>query len=196
MDKSKPRTLRKILLALGKIARSGERISVSKILDGIGRSSFGPLLLLPGLIMITPGVSDIPGVPVILGIFIILISAQLLFGRDYFWLPDWLLERKVDSHKIRKTAVYLRKPARMIDKHLNERLHPLIGDMGAKAISIVAIFLALATPVSELIPFSATLIGAAIAAFGLALIARDGYTCLIGWIFTALTIVLGATAVF
>ncbi len=196
MENGKPRTLRQILLALARTAHGGEEISVSKILDGIGRSSFGPLLLVPGLIMATPGLADIPGVPVILGIFIILISGQLLFGRDHFWLPAWLLERKVDSRKIRKTAVYLRKPARLIDKHLNERLHPLIGDSGARAVSMVAIFLSLATPVSEIIPFSATLIGAAIAAFGLALIARDGYSALVGWIFTALTFGVGAVALF
>ncbi len=197
MEKNeKPRTLREILLSLGKSARDGDRIPVSHILEGIGSSSFGPLLLVPGLVMATPGIADIPGVPVILGIFVILISGQLLLGRKHFWLPAWLLNKKVDSRKLRKTAVYLRKPARAIDRHLNERLHPLIGHNGARAMCVATILLSLATPGAELIPFSATVIGAAIAAFGLALVARDGYTALIGWVFTALTFWLGAAAAF
>lgn len=53
----------------------------------IGRRSFGPLLLMAGLIILAPVVGDIPGVPSIMGVFIVLVSVQLLIGQEHFWLP-------------------------------------------------------------------------------------------------------------
>ena len=47
-------------------------------------------------------------------------------------------------------------------------------------------------PVMEVIPFSANAAGAALTAFGLSLIARDGLLALIAFTFTAITIGLVA----
>ena len=60
---------------------------------------------------------------------------------------------------------------------------------GASATRVIAAFcvlIALGMPPMEMIPFSANLAGAALAAFGLALIARDGVLALIAFAFTAI----------
>lgn len=45
-------------------------------MDEVGRKSFGPLLLLAGLNMTAPVIGDIPGVPVILGVFVLLVARR------------------------------------------------------------------------------------------------------------------------
>lgn len=165
-------------------------------MDEVGRRSFGPLLLLAGLLMAAPVIGDIPGVPVILGIFVVLVSAQVLFGRDHFWLPQWLLKRSVKAGKMKKTAQkWLRKPARFIDRFLKRRLTFLVNGWGGRAVAIGASLMAISTPVAEFIPFSANGVGASIALFGLGLIAHDGLMVLFGWAVLALTVGLATSAV-
>ena len=187
-----PESLNDLLDRLDHVAANNRAVSVDLIMDELGRRSYGPLLLFAAIIMAAPGVGDIPGVPVVLGLFIFLISAQLLIRRDqdHFWLPNWLLKREVSAEKFRKTiSKWLRKPARFIDRFLDRRLEILTGSAGGKAIAIVSILLALSTPIAEFIPFSANGIGFSILFFSLALIARDGLLALMGW--SVVTLIIG-----
>lgn len=175
-------------------AEERDKVTLDLMMDEIGRRSFGPLLLLAGIIMAAPGVGDIPGVPTVLGLFVLLIAGQVLFGRDHFWLPQWLLKRSVDSDKLKKnTRKWLRRPARFVDRFLRHRLAILVGGWGARAITLACALLALATPVTEFIPFSANGVGGALCLFGLALIAMDGLMALIGWIVVLATVVVATT---
>lgn len=54
-------------------------------------------------------------------------------------------------------------------------------------IASIALLIGLAQPFMELVPFSANGAGAALTAFGLALIARDGVVALVAMAFTMLT---------
>ena len=190
-----PKNLEELVDRFDDATERRDEVSLDFMMDEVGRRSFGPLLLFPGLIMTAPVIGDIPGVPVVLGIFILFISVQLLFGRDHFWLPQWLLRRSVSCGKLKKaTGNWLRKSARFIDRFLKKRMQYLTGSNGARAIAIVCSLLALATPIAEFIPFSANGVGLAIAIFGLALIAHDGLVALIGWIVVAATVILAAQA--
>lgn len=191
-----PKNLEDLVARLEDAAGKGDRVSLDVMMDEVGRRSFGPLLLLGGLLMAAPVIGDIPGVPVLLGVFVLLVAVQLLFGRDRFWLPQWLLKRSVDSGKVKKTSQkWLRRPARFTDRFLRRRLQALTGGAGARAMAVGAALLALATPVAEFIPFSANGVGAAIALFGLALIAHDGLMALIGWVALIATVALATFAV-
>lgn len=197
MDQRKPpKNLKELLDRLEAAAEKSDQVSLDLIMDEIGRKSFGPLLLLGGVIMMAPVIGDIPGVPVILGLFVLLVAGQMVLGRDHFWLPQWLLKRSMAAEKVKKTTrKWLRKPARFIDRFLRHRLPALVGAGGARAIAIASILLALATPIAEFIPFSANGVGAGIAIFGLALIAHDGVVALVGWIVVAVTVGLAAYGV-
>ncbi len=190
-----PKSLSEVVDRLEKAAESGGEVSLSDMMDEVGRRSFGPLLLLAGLIMSAPVIGDIPGVPVLLGLFVLLIAVQMVFGRRHFWLPQWLLKRSVKAEKLGHTIrKWLRRPARFIDRFLRHRLPILVGTGGARAIAVASSLLALTTPFAEFIPFSANGIGAAIMLFGLALIAHDGVMALLGWLAVALTVALGTWA--
>ncbi|NKE71660.1 exopolysaccharide biosynthesis protein [Candidatus Manganitrophus noduliformans] len=168
-------------------AADDDRVSLDAILDVVGRSSFGPLLLVAGLVTLAPIIGDIPGVPTIVAVFVLLTAGQLLFRREHIWLPRWLLKRSVARNKLCKALGWLRRPARFVDRLLRPRLTIFTQGAGIYAVAIGCIVIAAAMPVMELVPFSANGAGAALTAFGLSLIARDGLLALLAFLFTAAT---------
>lgn len=191
MSKEQPVTdLEELFDCIGDAAAQNphEKVSIDSIMDMIGRRSFGPLLLLAGLIILAPVIGDIPGVPSIMGMFIFLVAIQLLIGQEHFWLPNWLLQRAVPVDKLIKAVEWLRKPAHYIDKLIRPRLPLFVNGIAKYLIAVVCILIALMLPFMEVIPFSANVGGLALVAFGLALIARDGLLALFSFILTGLTV--------
>ena len=167
-------------------AATDERVTVDAMLEAVGRRSFGPLILLAGLVTLSP-VGDIPGVPTMVAVLVLLLSAQLLWGRSSFWLPGWLLRKSIARTKMTKSIGWLERPARFIDRFLRPRLSMFVEGFAVRVIATVSLLISLAMPVMEVIPFSASGAGAALTAFGLALIARDGLMALLALIFTVTT---------
>jgi len=171
-------------------AHERERISLDAILDAVGRRSFGPLLLVAGLATLAPIIGDIPGVPTLMAVLVLLTAGQLLFRREHIWLPHWLLNRSVAHDKLCKALDWLRPPARFLDRWLRPRLTVLTRGVGLSVIAVACLLVALAMPAMEMVPFSANGAGAALTAFGLALISRDGLLALF-----ALTVMAGTFGV-
>jgi hypothetical protein len=107
--------LEQLLDRVSEAAHDGDRVSLGAILEVVGRRSFGPLLLVAGLVTLAPIIGDIPGMPTIMAVLVLLIAGQLLFRREHFWLPHWLLKRSVAQDKLHKALTWLRPPARFID---------------------------------------------------------------------------------
>lgn len=156
------------------VSENSEKISLGMVLDAVGEHSFAPLLLITGLIMLAPGPADIPGVPVILGLFVIGIAIQPLMRHEHIWVPRWMEKREISSRRAKKMVGWLRRPAGWIDHVIKQRYTWLVDHAGVSVIAVACILIAASTPVLEFVPFSANLAGAAITAFGLALLARDG----------------------
>jgi hypothetical protein len=165
--------LEQLLDRMGQAAEDRERITLADIMEAVGSRSFGPLLLLAGVITLSPA-SGIPGVPTAMAVFLLLIAAQLLFHKQHFWLPDLLLRRSLPKNKYEKALAWMRPLARWVDRWLRPRLQALTHGPGVYFVAIVCIIIAACMPVMELIPFTATSAGAALTAFGLSLISRDG----------------------
>ena len=70
---------------------SGEKVSVGAMLDAVGRRSYGPLLLLLGFVSISP-LTIIPGANWLVALIILLIAAQIVFGKKFPWVPRRILE--------------------------------------------------------------------------------------------------------
>ena len=138
--------------------------------------------------MLAPIIGDIPGVPVMMGVMVVLTAGQLLFHREHLWLPRWLLKRSVAQDKLDKALGWMRPPARFVDRLLRQRLTMFTEGTGVYIIAIVCIVIAAATPVMEAVPFSANGAGAALTAFALSLIAHDGLLALLAFLFTAGTL--------
>jgi hypothetical protein len=150
------------------------------LLDAVGRRSFGPLLIVAGLIVLAPVVGDIPGMPTIMGIFVATVAAQIVMGRTHVWLPQWMLSRSVRSSKLTKPLRWLRRPARWIDGLTRPRLQALVGGVASRVVAGICLGVAAVMPLMEVVPFSANAAGLVLVVFGLALIVGDGLMVLIG----------------
>lgn len=175
-----PKSLQQLLERLDAAAISTEpkQVSIAVMMEAIGDRSFGPLLLFGGLILASP-LSGIPGMPTTMSLFVLLIALQLLIHKHHFWLPEWLLRRSISASKLHKATKAVRRPASFIDRCTRPRLTFFAGTISAHLIAFICVLVALGTPAMEVVPFSATLAGAALSIFGLSLIARDGLLVLL-----------------
>lgn len=162
------------------------RVSLGTIVESVGDRSFGPLLLMVGVIMTSP-LSGMPGVPTTMGALVLLIAGQLLFRRDHFWLPRWVLRRSMEQSRVRRAVDWLRPLARFVDRWLRPRLPAFIRGISIYLISLVCAVIAAVMPMMELVPFSAHVAGLALTAFGLALISRDGLLALLAFLATSVS---------
>ncbi|MGP8291535.1 exopolysaccharide biosynthesis protein [Halomonas sp.] len=181
--------LTELIQTMEQMEREAPRVSVDDIVDAVGRRSFGPLLLIAGLITLAPVIGDIPGMPTLMAALVLLVSTQLLAGRKTFWLPKWLLNRSVSRKGFDKAIHALKKPAQWVDNLLGMRLKWMTGYAGIRATALACLLVAVAMPPMEFIPFSANGAGLALTLFGLGLVARDGLVLSLGFLITTATFV-------
>ena len=179
--------LTELINAMEQMERENAQVSVDDVVHAVGRRSFGPLLLLAGLITLAPIIGDIPGMPTLMAVLVLLTSSQLLVGRETFWLPKWLLKRSLSRQKFDKALHYMKKPAKWVDGLLGVRLAWMTGYIGIRVTAFACLLVALAMPPMEFIPFSANGAGLALTLFGLGLVARDGLMLALGFLLTGVT---------
>ncbi|WP_083023497.1 exopolysaccharide biosynthesis protein [Vreelandella lionensis] len=179
--------LTELIHTMEKMEGEKSQVSVDDVVHAVGRRSFGPLLLLAGLITLAPILGDIPGMPTLMASLVLLTSVQLLIGRETFWLPGWLLNRSLSRKKFDKALHYMKKPAKWVDSLLVVRLAGMTGYIGIRVTAVACLLVALAMPPMEVIPFSANGAGLALTLFGLGLVARDGLMLALGFLLTGVT---------
>lgn len=174
-------------------ARQGQNtVSLERLMDTIGRRSFGPMLLLIGVILVSP-LSGIPGLPSTMGVAVFLLSLQMLLRRKYIWLPGWILRRSISEEKLATAAGWMRRPARVVDRILRERLSFLVDGPASWPLALLSLLLAITLPLLEPLPFAASSAGVALTCIGLAMIAHDGVLVLIAY---AATLGIGGVIVY
>lgn len=174
--------------------RRKSRITVGEILEVVGPCSFAPLLILVGLLITSP-LSGIPLFPTVAGAIVLMTTLQLLFGRRKVWLPQSLLTLSVPKSRFRAALGWLHTPARAIDRHTETRMPRWVHGPSVYAIALVCMVLAGLMPLMEFVPFSATLAGVMLTTFGVALVARDGLLCVLGYGMTGAIIFMIVTFV-
>jgi hypothetical protein len=168
-------------------------ISVQEIVESVGQRSFGALLLVPGLIVLSP-ISGIPGVPTLGGIAVLLIAGQMLIGRESFWLPGFIVRRTITRERMGKGRGFLLPVARFVDRVIRPRLTRLTKAPFSYVIAATCVLIALVMPPLEAILFANVATAAAISAFGLSLVAHDGLLALVAFGFTGGAIGMAVTA--
>jgi hypothetical protein len=188
-DEESVSSLQELLDKLEESTEGEDRICIEQVHKAAGRRSFGPVLLIPGLIAASP-LSGIPGSPSVVGIMVLLISGQMLIGRSEFWLPGFVLKRSISQSRFEKALRVLRPVARFVDKLIKPRMRWFVNGIATYMIAVVCLLLALTAPILEALPFAITGVGAAVTAFGLALIGDDGLIALIALIICIATAVI------
>jgi len=179
-----------LLARLQKAGQDERSVSLRAILDSVGRRSFAPFLLIAGVITLAPLIGDIPGVPTLMALLVILSAFQLLIGRDHIWLPAWLLERRVSRVRFAKALALMARPAGWVDRLLRRRLVGLTRPPAHLPIALTCLLIALAMPPMEVVPFTANGAGLALTLFALALLANDGLMALLAYTLTGGTLAL------
>lgn len=181
--------LQQLLDQIGRASNERQRVTLGQVVDSVGRRSFGPLLSVVGLILVSP-LSIIPGLPTTMGVFVLLISIQLLAVRRELWLPAWLKRRSLASQDLDRALARMRPVARFVDRWLRRRLTLLVHGPTEYLIAALCLAIALCMPLMEVVPMSASSAGVVFTAFGLALLYHDGLLALIALLFTATTLSL------
>lgn len=169
----RPRRMSEVLAELA--TREDDRIRLADLLTAVGDRAFGAIMVVlaaPNIIPLPPGSSAIFALP------LILVTAQLAVGRRVLWLPRVLSERALPrvafADIVRRLMPYLLR----VERVLAPRFQFLFGPIGDRVIGGTCLLMALVLFLP--IPFGNFPPAIAMAAFGLALLERDGVFVMIG----------------
>lgn len=152
---------------------NGSETRVRDIVEALGRASFTPHLMLPALAVASP-LSGIPLVSSTCGIWIALVSAQMILHRDHIWLPDFLMRRGISSQRLKTAIEKLMTPAAWIDRLTRRRLSFLLRPPFSWLLQLTCLAAGLSMPVLELVPFTSSILGVVVFLLSLAMLAKDG----------------------
>lgn len=157
-------------------------VTVGEIVHRFGRRAFGALLFFfsaPNWLPLPPGSSTFLALP------LVLLTPQIAVGIQGPWLPRFIDDREMKRPDLAKNLRRLIPLLQRIEKVSRPRLGFLFGAVGDRVIGLtcfaLALVLLLPIPLGNMAP------AAAIAAFGLAMVQRDGILALIGYATTALS---------
>jgi hypothetical protein len=165
--------------------------SLGDLRDALGDRGFGVLLFifaLPNLIPV-----NIPLLSAVLGAPLVLLAAQLTYGRHKPWFPHWLARQSISRQNfetiVLRALPYLERTERL----LRPRLTPLLSWTGERLIGVglLVLTVVLALPV----PFGNWLPAFAICIVGLAMVEKDGLAVLVGFAVGAFSLVVAGTVV-
>lgn len=170
---------------------TGPRITLGALRDALGDRGFGVLLFIFALPNLVP--VNIPLLSAVLGLPLVLLAAQLSYGRHKPWFPDWLTDqtfsRQGFAAVVTRALPYLERAERL----LRPRLTVLLSWTGERLIGIAILILALVLALP--IPFANWLPACAIAIIALAIVEKDGVAVLIGLVVGVLSLIVAATVV-
>jgi hypothetical protein len=168
-------------------------VSISHIRDVMGNRSFAPMLVLFGafnMIPLPPGASAFLGLP------LIIVTAQMVYGTKRAWLPKFVLNRSLAAEQFRSVADWIIPRLQRLERLIRPRYWPFWRRQGDRVIGLFALVMAititLPIPLGNWLPAFSTVL------LGLALSERDGLLFAMGTIVgvaaLALVASLGAAA--
>ncbi len=189
----RPRRLSDLFAQLAKDAQGP--VSLGHIRDALGNRSFAPLLVLFAafnLLPLPPGASAVLGVP------LIIVSAQMVYGAKQTWLPSYVSERSLSADTFRKMMEWIIPRLIRIERVIRPRYWPFWRRRGDRIIGLLALVLAIVVTLP--IPLGNWLPAFATALLGLALSERDGLLLAVGGAvsvasFCVIAAVIGAAGV-
>lgn len=174
------------VLKEAKSAVDGDTVTVGEIMDSISKRGFGPLLLVPALISISP-VGTIPGMSVVTGSLIALVAVHMLLGQQHPWIPQRLEEFEFSREKYESGIEKALPWAKWAGKWVRERWGLMVEQPLYYVTPAVMFLLALTYYPLALVPMGVLLPGLANTMFAIGLTARDGVLIVFGHICTIAT---------
>lgn len=167
-----PKTISEVLTALlaeGTPSADGT-IALEEMVAALKHRAFGILYLLFGLPSCLPMP---PGIPVLCGIVVGVVSVQMLLGQQTLVLPPWLGKRRVSRALLGSVVDKSSRFLGVLERLSRPRFPALSGDLMRRAVGMAGIALAVAL-MAPIPVFGGIPAGIAVTILGLAFTQRDG----------------------
>ena len=138
--------------------------------------AYGPLIVVfaaPNMLPVA-----LPGISAVLGAPLILLTAQLMLGRDRPWLPGFLRRRSLARASFEGLVARIVPRIRRIEQMVSPRLLLMTGMLGKRVIGALGLVLALIIMLP--VPFGNAVPGLALVVMSVGLLGRDGLAVLAG----------------
>jgi hypothetical protein len=169
-------------------ALPGERIAVSTIVAALRDRTYALLVVLLGLPNCLPMP---PPIPLVCGLVLVFVAAQMLAGRVMPWLPPSLLSRSIGKPVLTRAVDRAVPLLIRLERFSRPRLTVLGGAYAIPVLGLLILVLALGLIVAA--PFIGQIpLGLAVCLVGLGLVERDGLLIIAGAVFGALGLALSA----
>jgi hypothetical protein len=149
-------------------------ITLGEVLAAVGERSFGALLVILAIPNMVAGL--IPGLSILLGLPLLLVSLQLLIGAEKPWLPQRLARLEIQRTDLRRILERTRRVLRRLERALRPRLEFLTASWAERLIGLGCV--ALSILVFLPIPFANLVPATGIMLFGFSMLERDGLMAL------------------
>ena len=157
----------------------GDKVSFGDLLELWEDRTFGPIFTLLGLLIVLPPLGAIPGLPLIIGMVLILFAFQMMVGSTHPWVPETIENLSVSKKKVRKAHEKSQGVLQELDAWVTDRLSWAISQPARQIAAGVVMMLGLTLIPLEMVPFAVAVPGLAITMIGLAIFARDGLLMLL-----------------
>jgi hypothetical protein len=167
-----------------------DRISLSELARQLHSRVWGGLLVIFAAINVIPLP---PGTNTFIAIPLVLVSAQMVFGRTSPWFPARIDRRGVTKAELSKLIEKMAPFEARVERIFRPRMGEFTGPTAMRAIGLMCMFLSVIAGLPILMIHNAPAV--AIVLFGLALIYRDGVLVILGVIAAVLAIAFDAALV-
>lgn len=173
------------------VAEEGpDRLTFTDLAAKLHGRAWGGLLLIFAAINVLPLP---PGTSVFFAIPLMIVSAQMVFGRTSPWFPRRIDQRGVKKAELHRLIEKMGWIEARVERIFRPRLANLTGSVSARLIGLVCFLLAIVAAIP--IPLFHVAPAAAIVLFGLSLIYRDGVLVIVAGFAAVLSLVLDALIV-
>lgn len=175
LDHRTPRTSE--LLAAVLAAHTEDKVAIGDLVNALRNRAFGILFLIFGIPNCIPMP---PGIPVICGIILGLIGAQMMIGRQELWLPEKVARRTFSRSMLESIVTHSKPWIERFERFSRPRYEQFAGPTARRVVGATVVLLGFILLLP--IPFLGNLPpGFAVCVFGLGLVERDGLVILAGF---------------
>ncbi len=180
--KAKPSRLSDIVKSID----TQQDMTIGQLVDSLGERAFGALMFIfavPNIIPTPPGTSAILGLP------LVILTYQVMMGRQSLWLPQAVRKRQISRNLLQTFVAKILPVMARLERILRPRFGFVVSsDLAERVIGLVAFPLALILFLP--IPFGNIPPAAAIACLSLGLAERDGLAVLLGYVLSAVSVAI------
>ena len=172
------RALRRLLEA----AQTADRPTVGAMVDALGRSGHGLILLMLAL----PSFIPIPGLPtgLVFGVALMLVAVQMIRGKQTVMLPGWIRRQPLPRGAMLAVVGKLDSWMQSLERLLRPRLHALTEGAAISIVGMLVLVMGLTLLLP--VPFGNQGPAFAVVVFAFGIMEKDGLAILAGAVLAAI----------